>query len=280
MTAPKTVHVSLIQPFVHAENARNIAQMEKYIESAAQLDPDIICLPERWYYLDFSKTPREYIQSPQGEQYQYVKQWSKEYNVSLISGGIWEYHSPSPDDRPFVSAYYFRNGQELFRQDKIHLYGAEKLLLSPGQDLVICSDSRLNLSFSILICFDLHISSYLTRVAVDHGAEIIASPTLIRQSGGDNWKIYLQARALENRIPLVSCNSIFQQYGRTFHGQSKIIHFNKGSSSPVSLICDEATSKPGIFSRTVDLSFPNKIRHKRVDEILLPNTVTPITLHL
>ena len=145
---------------------------------------------------------------------------------------------------------------------------------------VIFKDSHLDLSFSILICFDLHISSHLTRLAVDNGAEIIFSPTLIRQTGGDNWKIYLQARALENRIPVISCNSIFQQYGRNFIGQSKIIHFKKGSSSPVLLHTEETDSTPGFFSRTVDLSFPNKIRHKRLSEILSKETITPINLHL
>ncbi|MHA1619655.1 MAG: carbon-nitrogen hydrolase family protein [Promethearchaeota archaeon] len=278
MIPPKHVQVSLIQPYVHAKNEDNFAHMESYIESAAQHNPDMICLPERWFYLDFTKTPQEYIQSPKGHQYQYVKQWSKEYNTSVISGGIWEYHKGI--EQPFVSSYYFRNGQELFHQDKIHLYGAEKLLLSPGKDLVIFTDSALNLSFSILICFDLHISSHLTRLAVDNGAEIIFSPTLIRQTGGDNWKIYLQARALENRIPVISCNSIFQQYGRNFIGQSKIIQFQKGSSSPVSLICDEANSEPGVFSRSVDLSFPNKIRHKRLSEILSKDTITPINMDL
>ena len=278
MTHRKTVQISLIQPHVHTRNAENFAFMESYIEVAAQHNPDIICLPERWFYLDFGKSPHDYIQPPSGEQYQYVKQWSKEYNMSIISGGIWEFHPNF--DRPFVSAYYFRNGRELFRQDKIHLYGAEKSILAPGESLVIFEDSRLNLTFSILICFDLHISSNLTRLAVDHGAELILSPTLIRQTGCENWKIYLSARALENRIPVISCNSIFHQYGRNFIGQSKIIHFNKGSSSPVSLITEEADSEPGIFTRTVDLSFPNKIRHKRLSEILSKDAITPINLHL
>ena len=273
----KNVQISAIQPFVHTDNERNFAHMESFIETATQHNPDLICLPERWYYLDFTKTPKDYIQPPMGEQYQYVKQWSKEYDISIISGGIWEHHPNF--DRPFVSAYYFRTGQEMFRQDKIHLYGAEKHLLSPGENLVIFQDTQLNISFSILICFDLHISSNLTRLAVDNGCEIIFSPTLIRQTGGENWKIYLQARALENRIPVISCNSIFQQLGRNFVGKSKIIHFKKGSSSPVSLITDEANSEPGIFTRQVDLAFPNKIRHKRLEEILTQDSVTPVTMN-
>ena len=53
---------------------------------------------------------------------------------------------------------------------------------------------------------------------------------------------------------------------RNFIGQSKIIHFKKGSSSPVKLLTEEAPKKPFILSKDVNISFPNKIRKKRNNE--------------
>ncbi len=92
-----------------------------------------------------------------------------------------------------ICAYYVdSNGEVRFSQDKIHLYGLEKKFFTPGQELVIFTDTNLDLTFSILICFDLNISPELTQIAVDNGAEIIFSPTLIRDIGMENWSIYIR----------------------------------------------------------------------------------------
>jgi predicted amidohydrolase len=119
-----------------------------------------------------------------------------------------------------------------------------------------------------LICFDLNISSTLARIAMDNGCEILFSPTLIRDTGLENWKVYLQARALEMRAPIVSCNSIFDYKDRKFLGQSKIIQFQRGAASPVKIILDEASQTPCILTREVDLDFPNNIRRDRLDEVI------------
>ncbi len=262
----KNINISLVQPLVSKDNDENFSHVEKLIKEACQTKPDIICLPERWFFLDFvNLNPDQIFQSERGKQYQYVKQWAKEYNVPIISGGIWEKHKDYP--RPFVSAYYFDSqGKEMFRQNKIHLYGMEKVILESGKELQVFRDEKLDITFSILICFDLTISSALTDLAANKGAELIFSPTLIRETGMINYKTYLQARALENRIPIASCNSIFKQMDRNFIGQSKIIHFQKGSSSPVKLLTEEAPKKPYILNKDVNISFPNKIRKKRNKE--------------
>ncbi len=262
----KNINISLVQPLVSYDNDENFRHVEKLIEEACQKSPDIICLPERWFYLDFvNLNPDQIFQSERGKQYQLVKQWAKEYNVPIISGGIWEKHEGY--NRPFVSAYYFDSqGKEMFLQNKIHLYGMEKVILESGKELQVFRDEKLDITFSLLICFDLTISSALTNLAANNGAEIIFTPTLIRETGMINYKTYLQARALENRIPIASCNSIFKQMDRNFIGQSKIIHFQKGSSSPVKLLTEEASDKPCFFSKNVNLSFPNKIRKKRNSE--------------
>ncbi len=262
----KNVTVSLVQPLVSKDNNNNFEHVEKLIKEACQHNPDIICLPERWFFLDFENTPfLEIIQEERGMQYQYVKRWAKEYNVPIISGGIWEKHKGY--ERPFVTAYYFDSkGTEMFRQDKIHLYGLEKKILESGKKLQVFRDAKLDITFSILICFDLTISSVLTDLAASNEAEVIFSPTLIPKTGMVNYKIYLQARALENRIPIASCNSIFEQLGRNFIGQSKIIHFKKGSLSPAQLLIEEASKKPCILSKNINISFPSKIRKKRNNE--------------
>ena len=262
----KNINISLIQPLVSRDNDKNLRHIEKLIEEACDQNPDIICFPERWFFLDFINLKKDQLfQSERGIQYQSVKQWAKEYNVPIISGGIWEWHKEFT--HPFVTSYYFDSkGKEMFRQNKIHLYGLEKAILESGKELQIFTDKKLDITFSILICFDLTISSSLTDLAPSKQHERNSSTTLIRETGMENYKIYLQARALENRIPIASCNSIFKQLDRNFVGQSKIIHFKRGSSSPAKLITEEAPKKPYILSKNVNISFPNKIRKKRNNE--------------
>ena len=263
----KTLTVCLIQPSVSHDNAENYQTMEKLIGEAADLHPDMICLPERWYHLDFTGNFQDLYQEERGIQYQWVKQWAKKYGISIISGGIWE--KSSMFNKPVIVSYYFNHlGQEQFYQHKIHLYGIERELMQPGQALTVFTDTHLNITFSILICFDLHISSMLTSKAVENGAEIIFSPTLIRDEGLDNWKIYLQARALEHRVPIISCNSIYSIFKRNFSGKSKIIHFEEGSASPVKLLVSEAPNYQTLLVGQINLDFPNSIREDRREQKL------------
>ncbi len=258
----KNITVCLIQPSVSHDNEENYQNMENLIGEAADLHPDIICLPERWYHLDFTGNFHDLYQKERGIQYQWVKNWATKFGIPIISGGIWE--KSSEFEKPVIVSYYFDHlGQERFFQHKIHLYGIEKELLQPGQELKVFTDTRLNITFSILICFDLHISSMLTSKAVDNGAELIFSPTLIRDDGMDNWSIYLQARALEHRVPIISCNSIYSIFNRNFSGRSKIIHFEEGSASPVKLLVSEAPDYQTLLVGQINLDFPNSIREER-----------------
>jgi predicted amidohydrolase len=262
----KNIRVGLIQPYVDVDNEKNFLHIESLIQQAVDQNAQILCLPERWFFVDPIKKPFECnLQPKRGQQYSYVKQWAKEYNIPLISGAIWE--QDSNFSRPVITAYYFdRNGIECFQQQKIHLYGIERDMFSSGNELVCYTDTKMNLTFSILICFDLNISNNLARLSTQQGCEFLFSPTLIRDTGMENWKIYVQSRALENRMPLCSCNSIFTYLDRQFMGRSKIIHFKRGESSPVKLLVEEMTSLPGVLVQDINLSFPNRIRTEREDE--------------
>lgn len=275
----KGIKISLIQPKICSENEKNISHIESLIDIAISDNPDIICLPERWYHIEFSQLLEEtgklkpnfqinqLFQEKRGEQYKKVQYWAQKYHTPIISGGIWEEDQTS--GKKNINCYYFdAKGEEKFCQSKIHLYGIEKELVEPGEKLVVFYDKRLDLKFSILICFDLHISSYLLGQTVFHGADLIFSPTLIRDDGMENWKIYLQARALEFRILIASCNSIYEIYGRKFSGKSKIATFETGAASPVKLLLHEMDENAGVFTKIIDIDFPHSIRKKRLQERL------------
>ena len=112
------------------------------------------------------------------------------------------------------------------------------------------------------------------RLSVENGAEILFSPTQIRSEGMDNWKIYLQARVLENRVPAAACNSLGNILDRKFLGNSKILSFVNGFISPSKLKVIEAPyGQNGFVYDNIDLKFPKKLRKIRLNEKIEKNKI-------
>ncbi|MBY8988906.1 MAG: carbon-nitrogen hydrolase family protein, partial [Candidatus Lokiarchaeota archaeon] len=225
------VRVACLQPEVFQENNKCYSEIEKIIKDFySKYDScDIICLPERWVPLTNGK--KLDIQTERGKNYQFIKNLAKEYSIGIISGAIWENRLDSI--KPRITSYFFDNfGEEIGRQDKIHLYSYERKNFEPGEELRLFSFK--NICFAILICFDMAFFE-TPRLAAENGAEILFSPTQISVEGMENWEIYLKARALENRIPVVACNTFGKLLKSNFPGHSKIISFVKDFISPSKL---------------------------------------------
>jgi len=264
------INVACIQPEVLQNREKCYFEVEtllkKLIQNRQKLD--IVCLPERWvpFELNFSNN----FQVERGSDYLFIKKLAYEYSINIISGAIWE--KRKKNFKPAITSYYFNNrGEEIGRQDKIHLYSYEKQQFNPSQELKIFKLNSNN--FSILICFDMAFFE-TPRLAAEYGADILFSPTQIREEGMENWEIYLRARALENRIPVVGCNTFGYFFKRKFPGNSKIISFIKGHISPSKLkITEGPFNSNGYLYDNIDLSFPRKIRKLRFKEIKEKNKI-------
>lgn len=269
----KELTLALLQNKVVYDNTQNYTNIEKMIRDSQQNQQiGLALLPEHWYFIDV--TSRDFfknIQEKRGEYYQFCRSLSEKYQIPLISGALWEFESGF--SKPVINAYYFNEeGKEIFCQKKIHLYGFEKSMFDKGSELIIYKDPKMDISFSILICFD--VAFYETpRLATLNGAELLLSPTLIRETGLENWDIYLKARALENRIPIAACNSVFELTDRKYLGKSKIIGFKEGSESPFILNVKEAGSGNEILISTLNIAFPSSIRKNRLEESVNINEI-------
>jgi len=260
-----TVRIACVQPEVFQENNKCYLLIEDIIKDIFSNHDscDIICLPERWVPLTREKKVN--VQKERGKNYQFVKQLANDYSVSIISGAIWEKRESS--SKPRITSYFFDNfGEEVGRQDKIHLYSYERKNFEPGEDLQIFSFK--NMCFAILICFDMAFFE-TPRLAAESGADILFSPTQIRSDGIENWEAYLKARALENRIPVVACNTFGKILKRNFPGRSKIISFVEDFISPSKLrIVEGPIDSSGFICDEIDLIFPKKLRKLRFKEII------------
>jgi omega-amidase len=255
--------VACIQPKIHEDINKCYSQVEDLLKNLVNKfeDCEIVCLPERW--VPFLDEISQNIQKERGDHYNFVKSLAEKYCVNTISGAIWEKRDQSK--KPSITCYYFNEkGKEIGRQDKIHLYSYEREFFQPGRELIIFHLK--DIPFTILICFDMAFFE-TPRLSVENGAEILFSPTQIRQDGMDNWKIYLQARVLENRVPAVACNSLGNIFDRKFVGNSKILSFVNGYISPSKLkICEAPYGQHGIVFDDIDLKFPKKLRKIRLNE--------------
>ena len=265
------MRVACIQPKLFKHRIKCYNEIERILKELLDVHKncDIICLPERW--VPYLRDQIQNLQEQRGNDYSFIKNLAKEYNVNLISGGIWE-KRPSLK-KPTITSYFFSdNGEEIGRQDKIHLYAYEREQFEPGKVLQLF---KLNKSFyfAILICFDMAFFE-TPRLAVEYGADILFSPTQIREDGMENWYVYLKARALENRIPVVACNTLGSYLRRRFLGNSKIISFNKGNISPSKLKIVEAPKNSSCFVfDEIDLEFPRKLREIRLKEKIDKNEI-------
>ncbi|MHA1915834.1 MAG: carbon-nitrogen hydrolase family protein [Promethearchaeota archaeon] len=230
---------------------------------------EIVCLPERW--VPFSQDSSRNFQNERGGDYSFIKKLANKYSVKILSGGIWEHRNES--EKPVITSYFFdENGEEVGRQDKIHLYSYEQEQFQASNELNLykLKDSKY---FAILICFDMAFFE-TPRIAVENGADVLFSPTQIREDGISNWEVYLKARALENRVPIVACNTFGNFLNRTFPGNSKIISFLKGSVSPSKLkLVEGPYNSSGFIFDDIDLEYPRKLRKIRLSEKVNMNDI-------
>ncbi|MFW9972457.1 MAG: carbon-nitrogen hydrolase family protein [Candidatus Odinarchaeota archaeon] len=258
------MRVACIQPELFKNRKKCYNEIEKLLKELLEISKnlDIICLPERW--VPFFTDATQNFQKQRGDDYLFIKNLAKDYNVKFISGGIWEKRNNVK--KPVITCYFFdQYGDEIGSQDKIHLYGYERQQFEPGKSLHLF---KLNSSycFTILICFDMAFFE-TPSLAVENGADLLLSPTQIRENGMDNWNVYLQARALENRVPVVACNTFGSYFKRKFLGQSKIISFYRGNISPSKLKIIEAPhGSSGFVFDEIDLDFPRRLRKIRFKE--------------
>jgi omega-amidase len=259
------IKIACIQPEVLNSINNCYCEIERLLKQLLEEEKtcDLISLPERCFPLKKDKISN--FQKERGEIYTFLKSLSIDYNIALISGAIWEKRKDSK--KPKITCYYFNeSGDEIGRQDKIHLYSYERELFEPGTEINLFPVK--NYYFAILICFDMAFFE-TPRMATNNGANMLISPTQIRLEGMENWNIYLKARALENRIPIIGCNTFGEIFKRKFIGESKIISFIKDFISPSKLKITEGPSNSnGFISDEIDLDFPNKLRKIRFNEIV------------
>ena len=110
-------------------------------------------------------------------------------------------------------------GEIIGKQEKIHPYDYEKEIVNSGTEAKVFNTSC---KFGIMICYDT-VFPGVAEALTKKGAKILFTPSRIVKEGIEPWKMYVQVRSLENRIPIIAPNVKDEKFG----GNSLIVELVK-----------------------------------------------------
>ena len=200
--------VGLIQTRAYENNKKGIENISKLLEKLGKVETEIVCLPEQWL-------PNNQIENYDQEFFEF-KKISKEYSMTVIPGAFYEKKENKISiNSPIIGP----EGEIIGKQEKIHPYDYEKETVKAGIEAKIFKTSC---KFGVMICYDT-VFPNVAGTLTEKGAEILFSPSRIVKEGIEPWKMYVQVRSLENRIPIIAPNVKDDKFG----GNSIIVELVK-----------------------------------------------------
>ena len=204
------VKLGLIQTASQSTNQKGIFDVVKILKKLGRNNTDIVCLPEQWlknneisdFDLEFSE----------------FKKIAKEFSMTIIPGAFYEITKKKTS---IVSPVIGPRGEFIGRQEKIHPFDYERDNVKPGNEAKIFNTAC---KFGVIICYDM-VFPKVANTLVKKGAQVLFSPSRIVRRGIEPWQMYVQVRALENRIPILAANVENRQFG----GNSLIIDLNENN---------------------------------------------------
>ena len=237
--------VGLIQTRSYENNKKGIENISKLLEKLGKVETEIVCLPEQWL-------PNNQIENYDQEFFEF-KKIAKNYSMTIIPGAFYEKNENKVSiNSPIIGP----EGEIIGKQEKIHPYDYEKETVNAGTEAKIFNTSC---KFGIMICYDTvfpGVADMLTK----KGAQILFSPSRIVKEGIESWKMYVQVRSLENRIPIIAPNVEDAKFG----GSSLIVELTKEEK----IVKTRVTELKGEYEETVNITFSNyeTIRKQRIED--------------
>ena len=237
------VKLGLVQTIAYPSNEIAIKKISQSIKSLGRKETDIVTLPEQW--LNNNRIPNF------DSEFSDFKKIAKDYSMTIIPGAFYERRK----SKLVISAPVIgQKGEIIGRQEKIHPFDYEQKLVNSGRETKVFQTSC---RFGIIICYDM-VFSDVANSLVKKGAEVLFSPSRIVKRGVTPWHLYVQVRALENRVPVIAANVENYRFG----GKSVIVNLSENDGV---IIPKNTIVLQGEKSKTKDfnLKILRKSRKKR-----------------
>ena len=197
----------------------NYEQIEVAIQRAAEQTVDVIVLPEMWN-TGYALTRLNVLADDDGQRtLQLLSKLARQFRVNIVGGSV----AVARDGHYYNEMLVVdRQGQLLSRYDKVHRFGlmAEDRYITAGEtENVFELDGTVAMG---AICYDIRFPEWLRKQAA-RGPQVIfvsAEWPTVRQM---QWRLLLQARAIENQAFVVAVNRVGSDPDNQFGGQSLVI---------------------------------------------------------
>jgi predicted amidohydrolase len=208
----------------------------------AQRDADLVVLPELWPHGGFSyRSWLERAEPVDGPSMTAIAAAAKEIGAIVHAGSIVEHPrrdvsdvgEPDADLRPLgrglwnTSVLFGPDGSRLATYRKIHRFGfgnGEPVLLEAGDQVVVATAELAGrpTGLGLATCYDLRFPE-LFRLLLDRGAEVVLIPAAWPSARVEAWTLLGRARAIENQVVVVQCNTGGAHSGVTMGGRSQVV---------------------------------------------------------
>ena len=218
------VKLGMIQTISYNTNQKGISRISETLKKLGKKETEIVCLPEQWLksneISDFDSEFSEF------------KKIAKDFSMTIIPGAFYEITTRHTS---IIAPIIGPEGEIIGRQEKIHPYGYERDTVRPGNEAKIFNTAC---KFGVIICYDM-VFPNVANTLVKKGAQVLLSPSRIVRRGIEPWQMYVQVRALENRIPILAANVENQRFG----GSSIIVDLtenNKVATTKITKLIGES----------------------------------------
>jgi len=192
------IKLGVIQTASYSSNREGILRVSKILKKLAKQNVDIVCMPEQWLknneIVDFDIEFSDF------------KKIAKEYSMTIIPGAFYD---RIKENTTITSPIIGPEGDFIGRQEKIHPFDYEKDKITPGKEAKIFNTAC---KFGVIICYDM-VFPKVANILAKKGAQVLFSPSRIVKRGIEPWQMYVQVRALENRIPIIAANVENHRFG-------------------------------------------------------------------
>ena len=250
------LRIALVQIHLQNNKTKAVEHALKLLKKAGLSDSDIVCLPELWYTKIVKNFETEFDK---------IIDVAKEYNMVIIPGAFIERSSNNNGKVLQISSpVIVTDGMIAGRQLKIHPFGPQRKVVKAGTDVELFESG--NFKFGIGICYDI-VFPEVARALVKKGADILFFPSKIRYEGMKPWHMYVQVRALENRIPIAAPN-ICDSSNTIYKGKSIFVDFDYNYKTDIAVpkLRFGSSVNDQILIMDIDLNRTRKLHKKRFED--------------
>ncbi|WP_204103510.1 MULTISPECIES: carbon-nitrogen hydrolase family protein [Spirulina sp. CCY15215] len=257
----KSYLAAAIQMTSRPDLDRNLTEAEELIDLAVRQGAELVCLPENFSFLGPEAEKIQQADAIAQKSEQFLKTIAQRFQIVILGGG---FPIPAADNKVYNTALLIdRNGQELARYYKVHLFDVnvpdgntyqESSTVMAGMELppVYHSDTLGTLGLSV--CYDVRFPE-LYRHLSKQGADVLFIPAAFTAyTGKDHWQTLIQARAIENTCYAIAPAQTGNHYGTRYtHGHALIV-------DPWGTVLADAGNKPGIAIAEIDPRRLSRVR--------------------